>query len=139
MDAIYDDMKILRLTAYQPTQYEYELYPDIIDRATAILNNVRNGRPDNSIDDDERRLYDSLMNVRNETRSEILQEMIAQNWIVKQSIRRFYQGTINWQNNALRELSLAGMMISLFVKRLESSYDSCVNTLIKYAIYTNNG
>ena len=131
MDAIYDDMKILRLTAYQPTQYEYELYPDIIDRATAILNNVRNGRPDNSIDDDERRLYDSLMNVRNETRSEILQEMIAQNWIVKQSIRRFYQGTINWQNNALRELSLAGMMISLFVKRLESSYDSCLNTLIK--------
>lgn len=131
MDAIYDDMKILRLTAYQPTQYEYELYPDIIDRATAILNNVRNGRPDNSIDDDERRLYDSLMNIRNETRSEILQEMIAQNWIVKQSIRRFYQGTINWQNNALRELSLAGMMISLFVKRLESSYDSCLNTLIK--------
>lgn len=131
MDAIYDDMKILRLTAYQPTQYEYELYPDIIDRATAIFNNVRNGRPNNTIDDDERRLYDSLMNVRNETRSEILQEMIAQNWIVKQSIRRFYQGTINWQNNALRELSLAGMMISLFVKRLESSYDSCLNTLIK--------
>lgn len=131
MDAIYDDMKILRLTAYQPTQYEYELYPDIIDRATAILNNVRNSRPNNAINDDERRLYDSLMNVRNETRSEILQEMIAQNWIVKQSIRRFYQGSINWQNNALRELSLAGMMISLFVKRLESSYDSCLNTLIK--------
>lgn len=131
MDAIYDDMKILRLTAYQPTQYEYELYPDIIDRATSILHTVRYGSPNNALDDDERRLYDSLMNVRNETRSDILQNMIAQNWIVKQSIRRFYQGTINWQNNALRELSLAGMMISLFVKRLESSYDSCLNTLIK--------
>ena len=144
MDAIYDDMKILRLTAYQPTQYEYELYPDIIDLANAIHNDVRAGRPFNYSnyyerislesaisEEDERRLYESLESVKKETKSEILQGMIVQNWVVKQSIRRFYKGSINWQNNALRELSLAGMMISLFIKRLESSYDSCLNTLKK--------
>lgn len=131
MDAIYDDMKILRLTAYQPTQYEYELYPDIVDRAKVILQIVRGDLQYFIPNDDEQRLYNALINVQSETRSDILQEMIAQNWVVKQSIRRFYAGTINWQNNALRELSLAGMMISLFVKRLESSYDSSLNTLVK--------
>lgn len=131
MDAIYDDMKILRLTAYQPTQYEYELYPDIIQRAIEIVSLVQHDSPLESEDHDERVLYNTLQSVRTESRSEILQQMIAQNWVVKQSIRRFYEGDLHWDNSALRELSLAGMMVSLFVKRLESSYYSCLNTLTK--------
>lgn len=131
MDAIYDDLKILRLTAYQPTQYEYELYQDIVERATEIITLVQHNKSLNNDDADERVLYNALRRVRGESRSEILQQMIAQNWIVKQSIRRFNAGRINWDNNALRELSLAGMMISLFVKRLESCWDSCLKTITK--------
>ena len=131
IDAIWDDLKILRLTAYQPTQYEYELYHEIIDRAQEILYRVNNNLTEDSRDIYEEALYESLTRVKDDTRSDILQSMIVQNWIVKQSIRRSNAGTINWDNSALRELSLAGMMISLFVKRLESSYDSCLNTLIR--------
>lgn len=133
MDAIYDDMKILRLTAYQPTQYEYELYSDIVDRAAEIVSLVQGNLSldiDNN-DTDERVLYNALRRVKDESRSEILQQMIAQNWVVKQSIRRFNAGRINWDNSALRELSLAGMMISLFVKRLESCWDDCLKTITK--------
>ena len=131
IDAIYDDMKILRLTAYQPTQYEYELYPDIVDRAAEIVSLVQNNLPLDNEDTNERALYNALRSVRGESRCEILQHMIAQNWVVKQSIRRFNAGRINWDNNALRELSLAGMMVSLFVKRLESCWDSCLKTITK--------
>ena len=131
MDAIYDDLKILRLTAYQPTQYEYELYSDIVNRAAEIVSLVQNNLPLDNNDTDERALYNALRRVRRESRSEILQQMIAQNWVVKQSIRRFNAGRINWDNNALRELSLAGMMVSLFVKRLESCWDSCLKTITK--------
>lgn len=131
MDAIYDDLKILRLTAYQPTQYEYELYPDITRRANEIVELVRRNAKLGSEDHDERILYYALRSVGKETRSEILQQMIAYNWTVKQSIRRFSGGIIRWDDNALRELSLAGMMVSLFVKRLESSYHSCLSTLTK--------
>ena len=131
MDAIYDDLKILRLTAYQPTQYEYELYSDIVDRAAEIVSLVQQELPLDNNDMDERALYNALRRVKGESRSEILQQMIAQNWVVKQSIRRFNAGRINWDNSALRELSLAGMMISLFVKRLESCWDSCLKTITK--------
>lgn len=131
MDAIYDDLKILRLTAYQPTQYEYELYSDIVDRAAEIVSLVQQDLPLDNNDMDERALYNALRRVKSESRSEILQQMIAQNWVVKQSIRRFNAGRINWDNSALRELSLAGMMISLFVKRLESCWDSCLKTITK--------
>lgn len=131
MDAIYDDLKILRLTAYQPTQYEYELYSDIVSRAAEIVSLVLNNLPLTNDDTDERTLYNALRRVNGESRSEILQQMIAQNWIVKQSIRRFNAGRINWDNSALRELSLAGMMVSLFVKRLESCWDSCLKTITK--------
>lgn len=131
MDAIYDDMKILRLTAYQPTQYEYELYSDIVDRAAEIVSLVQGNLSLDNNDTDERVLYNALRRVKDESRSEILQQMIAQNWVVKQSIRRFNAGRINWDNSALRELSLAGMMISLFVKRLESCWDDCLKTITK--------
>lgn len=131
MDAIYDDLKILRLTAYQPTQYEYELYPDIVERAAEIVSLVQNEQPLYSDDASERALYSSLRSITGESRSNILQQMIAQNWIVKQSIRRFNFGRINWDDNALRELSLAGMMISLFIKRLESCWNSCLKTVSK--------
>jgi len=131
MDAIYDDLKILRLTAYQPTQYEYELYSDIVDRAAEIVSLVQQELPLDNNDMDERALFNALRRVKGESRSEILQQMIAQNWVVKQSIRRFNAGRINWDNSALRELSLAGMMISLFVKRLESCWDSCLKTITK--------
>ena len=138
MDAIYDDLKILRLTAYQPTQYEYELYPDIVVRAAEIVSMVKNNQTLNNGDTDERTLYFALRSVRRESRSEILQQMIAQNWVVKQSIRRFNAGTINWDDNALRELSLAGMMVSLFIKRLESCWDSCLKTVTKVRdLHTN--
>lgn len=131
MDAIYDDMKILRLTAYQPTQYEYDLYSDIVDRAAEIVSLVQGNLSLDNNDTDERVLYNALRRVKDESRSEILQQMIAQNWVVKQSIRRFNAGRINWDNSALRELSLAGMMISLFVKRLESCWDDCLKTITK--------
>ena len=131
MDAIYDDMKILRLTAYQPTQYEYQLYQDIKERAAEIVQIAQAKRDFASDISEENALYRALRNIENENRSDILQQMIAQNWIVKQSIRRFHAGSINWDNSALRELSLAGMMISLFVKRLESSWESCLNTVTK--------
>lgn len=131
MDAIYDDMKILRLTAYQPTQYEYELYSDIVDRAAEIVSLVQGNLSLDNNDTDERGLYNALRRVKDESRSEILQQMIAQNWVVKQSIRRFNAGRINWDNSALRELSLAGMMITLFVKRLESCWDDCLKTITK--------
>lgn len=131
MDAIYDDLKILRLTAYQPTQYEYELYSDIVDRAAEIVSLVQGNLSLDNNDTDERVLYNALRRVKDESRSEILQQMIAQNWVVKQSIRRFNAGRINWDNSALRELSLAGMMISLFVKRLESCWDDCLKTITK--------
>lgn len=131
MDAIYDDMKILRLTAYQPTQYEYELYSDIVDRAAEIVSLVQGNLSLDNNDTDERVLYNALRRVKDESRSEILQQMIAQNWVVKQSIRRFNAGRINWDNSALRELSLAGMMITLYVKRLESCWDDCLKTITK--------
>lgn len=131
MDAIYDDLKILRLTAYQPTQYEYELYPDIQERAQVILVYAKADQPLPSDDNNEFALYYALQRVAHETRSEILQQMIVQNWVVKQSIRRFNKGKLCWDDNALRELSLAGMMVSLFVKRLESCYESCLSTLTK--------
>ena len=131
MDAIYDDMKILRLTAYQPTQYEYELYQDIIDRAAEIVSLVQNGQTLDSDDVYEKTLYFALRSVIGESRGEILQQMIAHNWVVKQSIRRYNAGRIEWDDNALRELSLAGMMVSLFVKRLESCWDSCLRTVTK--------
>ena len=131
MDAIYDDMKILRLTAYQPTQYEYELYQDIIDRAAEIVSLVQNGQTLDSDDVYEKTLYFALRSVIGESRGEILQQMIAHNWVVKQSIRRYNAGRIEWDDNALRELSLAGMMVSLFVKRLESCWDSCLKTVTK--------
>ena len=131
MDAIYEDMKILRLTAYQPTQYEYQLYQDIKDRAEEIVQIAQAKRDFESNITEEIVLYRALRNIENENRSDILQQMIAQNWIVKQSIRRFNAGSINWDNSALRELSLASMMISLFVKRLESSWESCLLTVTK--------
>ena len=51
--------------------------------------------------------------------------------MVKQSIKEANRGKINWDNSALRELSLAGMMVSLFIKRLESCWKSCLSTLTK--------
>ncbi len=136
IDAMYDDMKILRLTAYQPTQYNYELYEEFKDAAQCIMDWVNNNVSTKwkSIDDlenEEKRLYYSLKSVRGETKSDELQKIIIQNWVVKQSIKKFNYGKINWDDNALRELSLAGMMISLFIKRLESSWDSCLFTLTK--------
>ncbi len=136
INAMYDDMKILRLTAYQPTQYQYELYPHYADRAESVLDMVQNNIPyqtaiSNLLNVDEEALYFALMNVKSETKADELQMMIKQNWIVKQSIKEFNRGRINWDDNALRELSLAGMMISLFIKRLESSWRSCLSTLTK--------
>lgn len=136
IDDMYDDMKILRLTAYQPTQYNYELYPGFINTAQLILNWVNTGNTPiwktvSDLDVEEQRLFDALTAVKNETRFDELQKMIVQNWVVKQSIKEFNKGRINWDDNALRELSLAGMMISLFIKRLESSWSSCLSTLTK--------
>jgi len=132
MDAMYDDMKILRLTAYQPTQYEYKLYDDLKDTADYIMDLVRKGQSDvGLIDEEERKLYKALKSVENENKSGQLMRIIVQNWVVKQSVNRFYDGHIPWDNNVLRELSLAGMMISLFIKRLESCWESCLSTLTK--------
>lgn len=132
MDDIYDDMKILRLSAYQPTQYEYELNGDIKKTATHIFELVIKDQGDSSLtDENEKKLYKALKSVKRETNSEELMRIIVQNWVVKQSVNKFYDGHIPWDNNVLRELSLAGMMISLFIKRLESCWDSCLSTLIK--------
>lgn len=136
IDAMYDDMKILRLTAYQPTQYNFELSQKYIDRAKEILGWVNGdvlylgvGTPDLNID--EEALFNALTNVKDETKGDELQQIIIQNWVVKQSIKEANRGKINWDNSALRELSLAGMMVSLFIKRLESSWESCLSTLTK--------
>ena len=133
IDAMYDDMKILRLTAYQPTQYNHKLDVDCISRANAILKMVRNGvvpEEGTGLDEkDEKLLFKALKSVSKESKSEELQQIIMQNWIVKQSIKKENDGKIKWDDNALRELSLAGMMISLFIKRLESSWTSCLSTL----------
>lgn len=135
MDAMYDDMKILRLTAYQPTQYNYELSDHYKNRATVVYElvkkNCRFEDISNNLDIDEVGLFYALNSVKTETRSEELQKMIIQNWVVKQSIKEANAGSINWDNNALRELSLAGMMVSLFIKRLESCWASCLSTLTK--------
>lgn len=131
MDAMYDDMKILRLTAYQPTQYEYELYDDLKDTADYIMDLVRKGQSDAGLTDEEKKLYKALKSVENENKSGELMRIIVQNWVVKQSVNRFYDGHIPWDNNVLRELSLAGMMVSLFIKRLESCWGSCLSTLTK--------
>ena len=132
MDAMYDDMKILRLTAYQPTQYEYKLYDDLKDTADYIMNLVKNGQSDAGLtDEEEKKLYKALKSVENENKSGELMRIIVQNWVVKQSVNRFYDGHIPWDNNVLRELSLAGMMVSLFIKRLESCWGSCLSTLTK--------
>ena len=131
MDAMYDDMKILRLTAYQPTQYEYKLYDDLKDTADHIMGLVRKGQSDAGLTDEEKKLYKALKSVENENKSGQLMRIIVQNWVVKQSVNRFYDGHIPWDNNVLRELSLAGMMVSLFIKRLESCWGSCLSTLTK--------
>lgn len=136
MDAMYDDMKILRLTAYQPTQYNYELSNYYIQRATFVWDLVKNNYQNKDICNqlenvDEESLFLALDKVKNETRSDELQKMIVQNWIVKQSIKEANAGKIDWDDNALRELSLAGMMVSLFIKRLESCWKSCLSTLTK--------
>lgn len=132
MDAMYDDMKILRLSAYQPTQYEYELYDDLKDTADLIMDLVRKGQSDAGLtDEEEKKLYKALKSVENENKSGELMRIIVQNWVVKQSVNRFYDGHIPWDNNVLRELSLAGMMVSLFIKRLESCWGSCLSTLTK--------
>lgn len=132
MDAMYDDMKILRLTAYQPTQYEYELYDDFKKTANDIVDLVINGQSDACLtDEEEKKLYKALKSVKNENKSEELMRIIVQNWVVKQSVNRIFDGHIPWDNNVLRELSLAGMMVSLFIKRLESCWDSCLSTLTK--------
>ena len=132
MDAMYDDMKILRLTAYQPTQYDYKLYDDLKDTADYIMDLVRKGQSDAGLtDEEEKKLYKALKSVENENKSGELMRIIVQNWVVKQSVNRFYDGHIPWDNNVLRELSLAGMMVSLFIKRLESCWKSCLSTLTK--------
>ncbi len=132
MDSMYDDMKILRLTAYQPTQYEYELYDDLKDTANEIKDMVINGQSNAVlIDEEDNKLYNALESVKNENKSGELMRIIVQNWVVKQSVKRFYCGHIPWDNNVLRELSLAGMMVSLFIKRLESCWSSCLSTLTK--------
>jgi superfamily II DNA or RNA helicase len=132
MDAMYDDMKILRLTAYQPTQYEYELYDDLKDTADHIMDLVRKGQLDAGLTDEkEIKLFNALKSVENENKSGELMRIIVQNWVVKQSVNRLYDGHIPWDNNVLRELSLAGMMVSLFIKRLESCWKSCLSTLTK--------
>lgn len=132
MDAMYDDMKILRLTAYQPTQYDYKLYDDLKDTADYIMDLVRKGQSDAGLtDEEEKKLYKALKSVENENKSDELMRIIVQNWVVKQSVNRFYDGHIPWDNNVLRELSLAGMMVSLFIKRLESCWKSCLSTLTK--------
>ena len=132
MDAMYDDMKILRLTAYQPTQYEYELYDDLKDRGDYIMDLVLQGQSDAGLTDEkEIKLYNALKSVENENKSDELMRIIVQNWVVKQSVNRYYNDHIPWDNNVLRELSLAGMMISLFIKRLESCWESCLSTLTK--------
>ena len=132
MDAMYDDMKILRLTAYQPTQYDYKLYDDLKDTADYIMDLVRKGQSDAGLtDEEEKKLYKALKSVENENKSGELMRIIVQNWVVKQSVNRFYDGHIPWDNNVLRELSLAGMMVSLFIKRLESCWGSCLSTLTK--------
>lgn len=132
MDAMYDDMKILRLTAYQPTQYDYKLYDDLKDTADYIMDLVRKGQSDTGLtDEEEKKLYKALKSVENENKSDELMRIIVQNWVVKQSVNRFYDGHIPWDNNVLRELSLAGMMVSLFIKRLESCWKSCLSTLTK--------
>lgn len=132
MDAMYDDMKILRLTAYQPTQYEYELYDDLKDRGDYIMELVLQGQSDAGLTDEkEIKLYNALKSVENENKSDELMRIIVQNWVVKQSVNRYYNDHIPWDNNVLRELSLAGMMISLFIKRLESCWESCLSTLTK--------
>ena len=133
IDAMYDDMKILRLTAYQPTQYNHKLNVDCIGRANAVLKMVRTGVISEEgaglVDKDEILLLKALNSVSEENKSEELQQIIMQNWIVKQSIKKENDGKIKWDDNALRELFLAGMMISLFIKRLESSWTSCLSTL----------
>ena len=131
MEAMYDDMKILRLTAYQPTQYEYKLYDDLKDAANGIMDLVINGQSDVGLSDEEKKLYKDLKSVENENKNDELMRIIVQNWVVKQSVNRFYAGHIPWDNNVLRELSLAGMMVSLFIKRLESCWESCLSTLTK--------
>ena len=131
MDAMYDDMKILRLTAYQPTQYNYALNPDLVSRANTITEKVNNNEAFVGETSDEDELYSKLNAVKTENNSAEFQKIIAQNWVVKQSIREANAGKINWDNSALRELSLAGMMISLFIKRLESCWSSCLSTLTK--------
>lgn len=132
MDAMYDDMKILRLTAYQPTQFEFELYDDLKDRGDYIMDLVLQGQSDAGLtNEEEKKLFKALKSVENENKSDELMRIIVQNWVVKQSVNRFYDGHIPWDNNVLRELSLAGMMISLFIKRLESCWESCLSTLTK--------
>lgn len=131
IDAMYDDMKILRLTAYQPTQYNYELKESFIKQAGIVLQMAENQKAKKGLTDDEELLYTILVALRKESNKEALQQIVIQNWIVKQSIKSHYGGKIPWDNNALRELSLAGMMISLFIKRLESCWDSCLSTLTK--------
>ena len=129
IDEIYDDMKILRLTAYQPTQYKHKLNDDCVQIAHEILNEVNAGKANDGLVDDEGNLFVALKAVKGEKNAEELQRLIMQNWVVKQSIKKENEGKIKWDDNALRELSLAGMMISLFIKRLESSWTSCLSTL----------
>ena len=131
MDAMYDDMKILRLTAYQPTQYNYYLNPDFVNIANTITEKVNNNEAFVGKTTYEDALYFALDAVKTENNSAELQKIIAQNWVVKQSIKEANAGKINWDDSALRELSLAGMMISLFIKRLESCWSSCLSTLTK--------
>ena len=129
IDEMYDDMKILRLTAYQPTQYQHKLNEDCIHAAQTILKEVNSGKSYSGDSGDDNTLFLALKAVMNEKNAQELQNLILRNWVVKQSIKKENKGKIKWDDNALRELSLAGMMISLFIKRLESSWTSCLSTL----------
>ena len=112
-----------------PTQYQHKLNEDCIHAAQTILKEVNSGKSYCGDSGDDNTLFLALKAVMNEKNARELQNLILQNWVVKQSIKKENKGKIKWDDNALRELSLAGMMISLFIKRLESSWTSCLSTL----------
>lgn len=136
IEAVYDAMKQLLLTAYQPTQYNYPIYPDYQEKSQLVIKAAKGEIAFETIDwdnDTDEQMGKRLLNTLIRT-SEDLWWISEKNWLVVMSVKRYkkeHDENMDWQDNTFRELYLSSMMISMFVKRLESSWSSCRKTLKK--------
>ena len=158
IEEIYDKIKLLQLTAYQPTQYMYELPEptrEIVEEVKTLLDKIPGSHATLTIEHligkkDGKNIFTKYETVTYKVLPGMepgfvdrLKDYVYDRWdgdidllpysintfAVKEAVRAAQEHDPElWQNNAYREMSLAAMMVVLFMKRLESSWDSCRST-----------